>query len=143
MSTKSNLYLCTVLKLINYLLIFYFSIGACFPNCDFGQLIKVKELMAHYELHKQEAQDIGETINLPEFFYIHFVNGDAHESDHHDEHKDFPLLQLGTGVDSFVLGSFELPSLHDNNENPEEKITTDTQILSSEYTSSHFQPPSV
>lgn len=128
------------MKITAHILLIYFSIGACIPNCDFSQLLKLGNLMEHYDEHQEEALAIGETISFSEFLYIHFIDGDEHQHENEDHHENLPLQNITSPI-TFYL-AINLPSL-----NTTTKVFTKTvlpfypSILQDELASNIFHPP--
>ena len=137
------LYLYRVFKITNYFLILYFFIGACFPKGDFSQMLKISDLMEHYDLHKQQAQILGQSMTFPEFLYIHFVNVDEHEEDHHGTHDDLPFQQFNSGTNSFLIDAKVWPGALLPALNSKEDIFGLIQFRSSDFLSTLFRPPTV
>jgi len=81
------------MKLWLHLFILYFSAGACLPHSDFSQLQNLPDLIEHFHEHKQEALLEGQSIDLLDFLYMHFVSGE----DHHDDegnHEGLPFQNI-------------------------------------------------
>lgn len=79
-------------------MIFYFSLGACIPKCDFSQLLKINDLMEHYGLHQKEAIALGKAVNFSEFLMLHFFNAEQHEHDDENSHDNLPLQNFTTSI---------------------------------------------
>lgn len=124
-------------------MIVHFSIGACFPHCDFSQWLKVDDLMEHYALHKEQAREQNKEITLSDFLYSHFVDGDEHEGNHQDQHDDIPLQHLSATGSSYVIAAVEFPFLWEDTLKQKGKMPTDVKAYSFDYFTSHFQPPTV
>ncbi|NNE30374.1 MAG: hypothetical protein HKN16_12105 [Saprospiraceae bacterium] len=75
----------------------YFSFGACMPRTDFSQLLKLDELSEHYQLHVEEANQVGEEMTLSSFLYLHFIVGDEHQHEGED-HEDLPLQNITSSI---------------------------------------------
>ena len=104
------------MKIVAHILLIYFSIGACIPNSDFSQLLKVNDMMAHFDLHQKEAQANGETISFSDFLYIHFLNeNNNHQHDENDSHENLPFQNITTSINFYLAtnhsGHF-LPQSH-------------------------------
>lgn len=102
------------MRFFNYLFIVYFSLGACFPRNDFSQLLKINDLLEHYELHQKEANALGETITFTEFILLHFSNADGHEHKNENGHDNLPLKNFTTSmvlclVNPLTLNTFYNP----------------------------------
>lgn len=91
--------------IVNYILLIYFSIGTCIPNCDFSQISQLDNLSKHYELHQIEALELGAELSFTEFLYIHFIEGDEHQHQNENNHQNLPLHALSNGIILF----FNLP----------------------------------
>lgn len=90
------------MKLIVHFLIFYFSIGAAIPNCDFSQLLTLNNVHKHYQLHQAEAIIDGTDIGIWEFLNVHFFNTDDHQHQEDGAHEHFPLQQIQSSITLFV-----------------------------------------
>lgn len=90
------------MKFLNYILIVYFSFGACIPKCDFSQIGQLDDLLEHFELHQQEARKSGLRISFREFLYIHFIEGDEHQHPNENEHQDLPLYSVSSSILLFL-----------------------------------------
>ncbi len=130
-------------RVINVIMVIYFSIGALIPNCDFSQLLKVKELVSHYNLHQQEAIMNNEMMSFTDFLVIHFVDIDDHQHEDHNEHEKLPFQQLNSSISSYVLTAFDFPSLSEEIPLLNNNILKEIHFLSSDFTSCPFQPPAV
>lgn len=86
------------MKVVAYIMLFYFTLGALLPKSDFSQLLKVNDLLEHYALHQQEAEAVGEVCVFTEFLYLHFVSNDDHQHDQQDEHEQLPLQSLSSSI---------------------------------------------
>lgn len=74
------------MKILNYILLLYFSFGACIPKSDFSQVAQFNDVLEHYELHQKE-----ERVSFSEFLYIHFIEGDEHQHSDPSEHEKLPF----------------------------------------------------
>ena len=128
------------MKLINYFLLIYFSIGACFPNCDFSQLAQLDELMEHYMLHQTEARLEGEQISFTDFLFEHFIQGETEDHQHDDEHDELPLYSECNGI---PLWHYQKSSLsYRTVSDPYVSVTFVTdQLLEHDYLNKVFHPP--
>ena len=102
------------MKIVAHILLIYFSIGACIPNSDFSQLLKVNDMMAHFDLHQKEAQAIGKTVSFTNFLYIHFLN-ENHQHDENESHENLPFQNITTSVNFYLATSHPtlfLPKSH-------------------------------
>ena len=81
-----------------YIMLFYFTLGALIPRCDFSQLLKITDLLEHYALHQQEAEAMGEACSFTEFLYLHFVSSDDHQHNQQNEHEQLPLQNLSSSI---------------------------------------------
>jgi len=84
--------------IVHYILLIYFSIGACIPNCDFSQIGQLNDLLEHYELHQTEALELGIELSFTEFLYIHFIEGDEHQHQNENNHRNLPLYSISSGI---------------------------------------------
>lgn len=96
------------MKVLNYILLTYFSIGALIPRSDFSQMGLLDDLLKHYELHQSEAQNMGSRISFMQFLYDHFISGVEHQHPNENEHHNLPLYSISSGMILFFeqLGSF-------------------------------------
>jgi hypothetical protein len=53
------------------------------PGGDLGELLKIPELLVHYQLHRHEDQ----SLSLIGFFDLHYGDTGSHESDSHNHDK--------------------------------------------------------
>lgn len=86
------------MKLIVYLLIFQFSIGAMMPLNDFNQLSKLSFLIQHYKLHQYEAAEKNESFTAIDFIYLHYISPDQHTHDVPYDHSDLPLQEISVSM---------------------------------------------
>lgn len=131
------------MKCLTYILIFYFSLGACIPNCDFSQLWKLNDLMEHFELHQEEAQAAGETINFSEFLYSHFIDGDDdHDHEEEDNHENLPFQTIASSIVLCVDSNQEMPSTFKYGLS-ETALPIYSSILLAGFTFDIFHPPTI
>lgn len=90
------------MKFISYILLVYFSIGACIPRSDFSQISQLDDLLDHYKLHQEEAVKAGAKISFFVFLRIHFIQGDEHKHPNENEHQNLPLYSICSGILLFV-----------------------------------------
>jgi len=117
-------------------------LGSLIPHSDYSQLLKLRELVDHYELHKLEAQVAGEEMSLYEFFHLHFIIGDEHEH-HSSDHEDLPFQHFTSGMNLYIFSNdfnFEF-----SNTRPFRNVQfmTDFLFIDEEYLQTIFQPPAV
>lgn len=132
------------MKGLNYILILYFSIGACFPKSDFSQLANISNLVKHYHVHTEAAALVGESVSLKDFFYIHLIQEDGHEHQEEQSHHNFPLKTLNNSIVLFcnaVWHTIVNPKVVTSI-----KITTKfpsffSKMLGNNFISSIFHPP--
>jgi len=98
------------MKISAFILLFYFIIGACIPQGDFSQLLKLNNLMKHYELHQEEARAIGKTVSFSSFLYIHFIDSDEHQHDGEEDHESLPFQNISSST-TFYLTSFQATAI--------------------------------
>ena len=94
------------MKLFNYFLIIYFSFGACIPKSDFSQIGQLDELLDHYNLHKEEANQAGVEISFGEFLYMHFIQEENHKHPNDNDHQELPFFSV-TGHTVLFMEHFE------------------------------------
>lgn len=82
------------MKTTIHILLLYFCIGAILPKGDFSQLVKINDLMEHYDLHQKEAWAVGKTVSLFDFFYLHFVEGGDDHHDNENQHESLPFQNI-------------------------------------------------
>ena len=92
------------MKGLLYILIFQFSSGACIPKTDFSQLTKLSFLIEHYQLHVEEAKLLGESFDVFDFVYLHYINTDEHVPMDNHNHEDLPFKSLGIST-GFIVES--------------------------------------
>lgn len=128
------------MKVLNYILLTYFSIGAIIPRSDFSQMGQLDNLLKHYELHQSEAQNVGSSISFMQFLYIHFVSGDEHQHPNENEHHNLPLYSISSGM---ILFFEELGSLSHNiyNEIRKTEITSYIIFYLNPFINQVFHPP--
>ena len=85
-------------KLVAYILLFQFSLGALIPNCDFYQLAKIPFLVEHYQLHKEEADSVGVDYDVFDFVYTHFIICEEHQHATGFDHDQLPLKSISTSI---------------------------------------------
>ena len=127
------------MKLLNYWLIFYFSLVALLPKGDLYQLTTFDDLYLHFIEHKEEAKVNNKEFSLSEFLYEHFVV----DSDHHNnntEHDNLPLKEIVSSTSFFFMDSPAAsisikPIFHSS------CIGFDDNLISNLYTQPVFHPP--
>ena len=129
------------MKFFNHTFILLISLGALIPRSDFSQLTKVKELAEHYELHKSEALENGQTIKFIEFVFLHFVEGDDH--DHEDsDHEDLPFKQFVSCISLFfATDTWSMTTVDTNDYWIKSIVTTGAAFIEEEFYSTVFHPP--
>ena len=86
------------MKLIVYILLIQFTIGSLMPRCDFSQLARVSYLIEHYELHKKEAELLGQTMSFGDFFYLHFISCEEHSHETGETHENLPFKEITSSI---------------------------------------------
>ncbi len=87
------------MKITANILAIYFLLCSFIPRTDFSQLLRLKDLQEHYQLHRQEALAAGKDVSLQEFLYNHFVEQNNHE--HPDDgggHDSLPMHSCQVSV---------------------------------------------
>ncbi|MEZ4932518.1 MAG: hypothetical protein R2788_10410 [Saprospiraceae bacterium] len=71
-------------------------LGSFIPRTDFSQLLRLKDLQEHYQLHCQEAEMAGKEVCLQEFLYDHFIEHNDHEHAEKNgcSHEGLPMHSL-------------------------------------------------
>ena len=118
--------------------------GALIPHSDLSQLMKIKALSEHFQIHQLEARQNGVDFSFSDFIYEHFVTGDEHEheeSDHDSHHEDLPCKQLSPGQ-TYLVSSFMSPIIC------QDVLSFNTHLLDyksffyeEDYLASVYQPP--
>ncbi|NNE27264.1 MAG: hypothetical protein HKN09_10505 [Saprospiraceae bacterium] len=96
------------MKGLIYLLLFQFSLGACIPKTDFSQLLKLNYLIEHYQLHVEEARLLGQSFDVFDFIYIHYINPDEHVSPEGHDHENLPLKSMTVSTGFIAESSQDL-----------------------------------
>ena len=104
------------MKGLIYLLVFQFSLGACIPKTDFSQLLKLGSLVDHYQLHVEEARLLGQTFDVFDFIYLHYINPDEHVNSEGHDHENLPFKSLS------ISTGFITESVHELDLTPEPGI---------------------
>ena len=106
-SPHKNSYTFYFLKLTANILAFYLLLGSFIPRTDFSQLLKLKDLQEHYQLHQLEAKLAGIEFTLQEFLYDHFIQPDGHEHEGEEDHESLPMkLLFYVCIDGFCKFGF-------------------------------------
>jgi len=128
------------MKPIIYILIFCFSLGACIPNSDFGQLRKLPDMLKHYQLHLNEAAAEGDTLSFFDFLYVHYIVDIEHEHDE-ESHDSFPLKSVSAST-FFALADIhiQIPNISFNTPHVSSNFNF-TAVYYFEITNSIFRPP--
>ena len=127
------------MKALVYILVVYFSLGSIFPYTDFSQLLKVPGLITHFELHRLEAQAIGESFSLLDFTLNHFFDPTDHD---HAEggHQNLPLKSFHSFIDFY----FNNPQINSLEKYPGVGSTVSlviSELISSDLAKGLFRPP--
>ena len=86
------------MKFLANILAIYLLLGSFIPRTDFSQLLKLKDLQEHYQLHQLEARLAGVDFTIHEFLYDHFVQPDGHEHEGEDDHEGLPMYSCPSSV---------------------------------------------
>ena len=86
------------MKLTANILAFYLLLGSFLPRTDFSQLLKLKDLQEHYQLHQLEAKLAGVAFTLQEFLYDHFIQPDGHDHEGENDHEGLPMSSCSSSV---------------------------------------------
>ncbi len=127
------------MRIITYLLLSYFTLGALIPQGDFSQLLKLNDLMEHYDLHQKEAILLGEDISFSAFLYLHFIDGEEHEHEDENDHDNLPFQNITSPI---VLCPASSPMLTAFvNDIAEANLPTYNSVFQAGITFDIFQPP--
>lgn len=128
------------MKIIHYILLFHFSIGALLPKCDFDQFAKLDDLMRHYALHQQDAKQKNQTISFWDFLYLHFFSGEPHEHDDSDDHEHLPLKAISSNT---ILFSYTKSAVCTKTSTPNHATPAlfDSCFLDIDFVHTIFRPP--
>ena len=78
---------------------FYFLLGSLLPGTNFSDLVRIPDLVDHYQLHVEEAALICEEYSILNFVNDHFINPDKHTQKGHDQdHQDLPLHNISPSL---------------------------------------------
>lgn len=99
------------MKVFAYILLFQFSLGALLPKSDFSQLLKLNNLVQHYQLHQSNASIDGVTISFSEFLYIHFIDSDEHDQENGNHEHQLPLYDLTVSLHLIPASTVESISI--------------------------------
>lgn len=114
------------MKLTALFLAFYVFLGSLIPGTDYGQFLHISDLVQHAQLHRLEAEQMGQSFSWQHFLYDHFINPD-HHNDHHQhhspdtDHSDLPFHVIHGTVMAWVgqaanwIISPEVPHIADDN----------------------------
>jgi hypothetical protein len=87
------------MKFTAYILAIYLLLGSFIPRTDFSQLLRLKDLQEHYQLHCQEAEMAGKEVCLQEFLYDHFIEHNDHEhAENGCSHEGLPMHSCSISV---------------------------------------------
>ena len=87
------------LKFSANILAFYLLLCSFIPRTDFSQLLRLKDLQEHYQLHCQEAELAGKEVCLQEFLYDHFIEHNNHEHEGDGcSHEGLPMHSCSVSV---------------------------------------------
>ena len=93
------------LKFTSLILAFYMLIGGLIPNSDFSQLVRIPDMMEHFQLHQEELADSGLELSFWDFIKIHFISPNGHEHDGDEHHQNCPFQSFCSST-TFVFTSF-------------------------------------
>ncbi|GEM_PF-1381602 len=82
-----------MLKLTSYAMAGWMLIGSLFPRTDFSQLLRLRSLVDHYQLHQIEAQEGGRAYGWADFLWQHFWDCDSHQHPDQSAHDELPCHQ--------------------------------------------------
>lgn len=86
------------MKITAKILALYIFLGSLLPGTDYGQFLHIDDLLQHVQLHKLEAEQLGQTFSWQHFVYDHFINPDHHEHSQHTDHSELPFHTIHTTV---------------------------------------------
>lgn len=128
------------MKFLTLLLTINISLGACFPGFDMSQLVKMVNLMEHYELHQDEAEAIGETLSFLEFMVIHYVDFDNHEHEGEDNHDKLPFQSSSTSLILYCQ-SIDWEETHSDSNPTQQEHWHCSDFHSNDFQKGVFRPP--
>ncbi|MEZ5040470.1 MAG: hypothetical protein R2828_11270 [Saprospiraceae bacterium] len=79
------------MKITAKFLAIYIFIGSLLPGSDYGQLLHVKDLLQHVQVHKLEGTQLGQAFSWNHFIYDHFINPDHHQHSKETDHSEMPF----------------------------------------------------
>lgn len=91
------------MKLTALFLAFYIFLGSLIPGTDYGQFLHISDLVQHAQLHRLEAEELGQKFSWQHFIYDHFINPDHHEHSQHTDHSDLPFHAIHGTVMVWVV----------------------------------------
>lgn len=106
------------MKLTAILLAFYIFLGSLLPGTDYGQFLRISDLVQHIEVHRLEAAQLGQVFSWKQFVYDHFINPDQHEHSNQKDNHELPfhvvngtvLVWVGEPHDFTI--NFKLAQIH-------------------------------
>ncbi|NRB46946.1 MAG: hypothetical protein HRU41_04690 [Saprospiraceae bacterium] len=106
------------MKLTAILLAFYIFLGSLFPGTDYGQFLRISDLVQHIQVHRLEAAEVGQAFSWKQFVYDHFINPDQHEHSNQTDNHELPfhvvngtvLVWVGEVIDLTV--NTQSPQIH-------------------------------
>ena len=120
----------------------YLFAGSMIPNSDLTQLLLLPDMLEHWDMHQQEALDLGEQITFFDFFNEHYLESVKHNHDDQDHHPCMPMEHINSGFDFVLSASMiqvkELPS-----QAPASANRAPLKLVSSDFTKSLERPPSL
>jgi len=128
------------MKLLTYILLLHFIIGACIPKSDFSQLAKISNLLEHYEIHQKEALRMNVSISFMGFMYVHFFSDQEHEHSDKSAHNKLPLKSFNSLLILFSIFS-KYTRNFDINSNIETLNVVNNSLETQDYQPSIFHPP--
>lgn len=90
------------MKIINYILIFYYSFGALIPQSDFSQIAQIDDLIRHYRIHQAEADALNQKLSFWDFLYLHFGTEEEHQHENPQAHDNLPLKKIAPSHTFFL-----------------------------------------
>jgi hypothetical protein len=83
-------------KIVAVILAAYMLLGSFFPASDFGQLVRIPELLKHYQYHI--SLDSEAELSLSSFIWDHFLDTNDHHDDGNASHQKLPIQSGFSGM---------------------------------------------
>ena len=96
------------MKLTAILLAFYIFLGSLFPGTDYGQFLRISDLVQHIQVHRLEAAQLVQVFSWKQFVYDHFINPDQHEHPNQKDNHELPFHVVNGSVLVWVGETIDL-----------------------------------